>query len=421
MPVPREVVITGVGVVSPIGIGRDAFWSSLCEGRSGVGLLERFDASSLTRRIAAEVRGFDPVQYVKPRKSLKVMARDTQFGMAAAALARDDSGLHCELIDPERLGVVFAADTINPTPEAVTEIYAPCMIDGQFEFETWATRGMAGSFPLSMLKLLPNMIACHISIAHDARAHNNTLFTGEVAALLAISEAANVIRRGGADAMLTGGASSRMQPIDWVQGCLHLEMSQRADDPASACRPFDLERDGQVLGEGAAALVLEERRHAVRRGATIYGTILGTGSGCDPAQQVAPAGTGLRLAIAMALRHAQIDATALGHINAHGVATRDEDRIEAQLLTETCPRIPVTALKSYFGNLCAAGGAVEAAASVLAVQAGKIPATLNYRRPDPECPVRVITGESLEHAPSVALAVNRTRAGQAAAVIFGGA
>ncbi len=278
----REIVITGVGVVGPLGIGRQAFWSALLAGTSGVSESTNFDARGLPVRLVAEIRDFDPQAFVKPRKSLKVMARDTQLGMTAAALARDDAGLTAPSIDPDRFGVVYAADTINPTLSESADPYRPCIQDDQFHMEQWGTRGFDASFPLGMLKLLPNMIACHVSISHDARNHNNTLYMGDVSGLLAIGEAASVIQRGAAEVMLAGGASSRMQALDWARACVTLELSHRHEDPSAASRPFDARRDGQVRGEGAAALILEDRKHATRRGATVLASVLGWSSSCDP-------------------------------------------------------------------------------------------------------------------------------------------
>ncbi|HEX3659384.1 MAG TPA: beta-ketoacyl-[acyl-carrier-protein] synthase family protein [Pirellulales bacterium] len=420
MPAPREIVITGIGVVSPLGIGLDPFWDALRTGRSGVGLIAGLDASSLPVKLAAEIRDFDPMQFVKPRKSLKVMARDTQLGMTVAAMAREHARLGPGAVDPDRFGVVFSADTLNPSPDDSIEAYVPSIVDHEFHMENWGTLGLANSFPLGMLKLLPNMIACHISIAQDARAHNNTLYTGEVSSLLALSEAAQVIARGAADVMLAGGSSSRMQPMDWVRSCLMHELSHRSDEPERASRPFDLNRDGQVRGEGAAALVLEERRHAERRGVPILGRLLGFASSCDPRPTVAPAGTGLERAIVAALHQSGFEPRSLGHINAHAPSTRAEDRIEAQVLARVCPEVPVTALKSYFGNLYSAGGVVETAGSIMALNAGLVPATLNYEQPDPECPVSVIAREPLAGSAALVLKVSRTAAGQAAALVLAG-
>jgi 3-oxoacyl-[acyl-carrier-protein] synthase II len=389
-------------------------------GQSGIGELTAFDGSSLPVRLAGEVRNFDPQAHVKPRKSLKVMARDTQLGMTAAGLAREDSGLAPAAIDPERFGVVFAADTINPTLSESADPYRPCIHDGQLHMDEWGTRGFAASYPLGMLKLLPNMIACHISISHDARNHNNTLYMSEVSGIQAIGEAAGVIQREAAEVMLAGGASSRMQPYDCARACATLELSHRHDYPTAASRPFDARRDGQVRGEGAAALVLEERKHAVRRGATVLARVLGWGSSSDMSRtDPANAGSGLERAIQFALRSAGIEPSEIGHINAHGLSTISSDRIEARVLSRIFPQTPVTAPKSFFGNLFAASGAIETAASVLALATGRVPQTLNYEFPDPECPLNVIHGEPLLRSKPYALVINRTLAGQAAALVLG--
>lgn len=419
MSSPREIVITGLGIASPLGIGIDPFWESLQAGRSGVGLITLTDAGPLPVKLAAEVRDFDPLKYVKPRKSLKVMARDTQLGMTAAALAREHARLEAGAVDPDRFGVVFSADTISAEAIESTQCYVPCIYDGAFHGEHWGTLGLANSFPLGMLKLLPNMIACHVSIAHDARGHNNTLYNGDVSAVLALWEASQVIARGAADVMLAGGASSRMQPMDWARSCVTQELSHRCDDPQRASRPFDLLRDGMVRGEGSAVFVLEERKHAERRGAPILGRLLAFASNFDPPE--AAAGKGLQRAIIGALQRAGIDPRTVGHINAHAASTRNEDRIEAQAIAHVCPDVPVTALKSYFGSAYAAGGMLEVAGSVLALNADVVPITLNYEQPDPECPVRVVAREPLAGRPAVALKVSRTVSGQAAAVVLAAA
>ncbi len=204
-----HVVITGVGVVSPIGIGRDAFWESLCCGRSGVRRVELLDAWGMPVRIAGVVENFKAAQYVPQRKALKVMARDAQLGVAASVLACRDAGIAPDQVDPERFGVVLGADTICSPIEESDAIYRPCMVGPQFDFSRWGTEGLSGSYPLNFLRVLPNMIASHISIAHDARGPNNTIHQNEASSLLAIGEAAAVIERGAADVMLAGGASSQ--------------------------------------------------------------------------------------------------------------------------------------------------------------------------------------------------------------------
>ncbi len=266
-PHRTEVVVTGYGVVSPIGIGAQAFWEALCAGASGIGRISTLDTSGLPVHVAGEVKDFDAKLYVRPRKSLKVMARDTQLGVAAADFACQQAGLAAGGVDPDRMGVVFGADIIATELSESMNCYRACMVDGEFEFSRFGNHGILETFPLLFLKILPNMIASHIAIAQDARGPNNTIHQGDVSSLMAIGEAVRAIERGAADVMLAGGASSRMQPLDWVRGCLTDDLASGAEHPEQVCRPFDLHRSGQVRGEGAAALVLESRRHAEARGA----------------------------------------------------------------------------------------------------------------------------------------------------------
>jgi 3-oxoacyl-[acyl-carrier-protein] synthase II len=416
----REVVITGVGVVSPIGIGRDDFWASLCQGVSGVRRIALCDPSRLPVRIAAEVPDFSPKPYVANRKSLKVMSRDAQLGMAAALLACRDAGIEPGKVDPERLGVVLGADRIcNPLDESQAT-YRRCLKDGRFDFSLWATEGMAASFPLGFLRVLPNMIASHVSIAHDARGPNNTIHQAEVSGLLAVTEAASVIRRGAADVMLAGGASSQMNLYDCVRRCALGILAKRGDDPAGAPRPFDARRDGQVWGEGSAVFILEDRQHAEARAARIHARLLSWASACEKVVRNAPPrGDAIRRVIGQALEQAKLNGRGLGHINAHGSGMVSDDAIEALAIRDCAPHAPVTAPKSFFGNLGAAGGAVELAASVLALGAGLVPPTLHYERPDPACPVDVVRGEPQASSSASAVAINWTSAGQATAVVVG--
>ncbi|MHB1035308.1 MAG: beta-ketoacyl-[acyl-carrier-protein] synthase family protein [Pirellulales bacterium] len=421
MPPRVEVVLTGVGVVSPLGIGRGAFWAALREGRSGIRQITSFDTTGLPVHIAAEVPGFVPQEYVRPRKSLKVMVRAAQLGMAAAELACRDGRIGDGSIDPDRLGVVLAADTLcNPLEESAS-LYRNSIVDGRFRFDLWAQRAMEESFPLTFLKVLPNILASHISIAHDARGPNNTVHHGDVSSLLAFSEAAHVIQRGMADMMITGGASSHVHPLNLLHSCRTTGLSCRPGDPAAASRPFDAERDGPVRGEGAAAFILEERRHAENRNAPILARVLGCSTACEARYNgFPPSGNDLRRAMRAAMEEAGLSAADLGHVNAHGLSAVTEDAIEALAIRDVVSRTPVTAPKSFFGNLGAAGGAVEMAASVLGFEPGLVPHTLNYQHPDPSCPVNVVHGEPWTARPT-ALVVNRNAFGQAAAVVLAGA
>ncbi len=414
----QEIVITGIGVVSPIGIGNEAFWASLLEGRSGVRRIELFSGSDLPIPFGAKVADFDPKQYIRRRKSLKVMSRDIQLAFAAADLACDHAGLREAPIDPERLGIVFGADIIPCDLYELADAYRSCMVDGELDYGRWGAAAMADLYPLWMLKYLPNMPACHIGIAQDARGPNNSLTLAEVSSLSAVAEAIRVIGRGHADAMIVGGAGSRIHPGDWIRSQV-FELSRRSDDPQSASRPFDAKRDGMVNGEGAGAFILETRRHAEARGATVLARILGQAGTFEPRRNAAALqGKAIRRAITAALRDAGLTAAEVGHVNAHGASTRLDDQIEARAIHETLGDVPVTAPKSFFGNLGPGTGAVEMAVSVLAFQHGLVPHTLNYQFPDPNCPVNVIHSQPAKPHPPTALVLNHTPFGQASAMLL---
>ena len=417
----REVVITGMGVVSPIGIGRDAFWDSLRAGRSGVRTIESFEQTGMPVTFGGEVPDFDGKQYVTPRKSLKVMCREIQTGFAAARLACQDAGLECPAVDPERWGVVLGADMFYGDPLEMVDVYRACIQNGSFDFGKFGPHAMDQLFPLWMLKYLPNMPACHIGISLDARGPTNSITLGEVSSLQAFTEACRVIQRGAADVMVAGGTGSRLARVNYLfRDCR--PFSRRSDDPAAASRPFDTGRDGMVNGEGAGVFVLESRLHAESRRATILARVLGYSSTCEPRPgNVPPRGTAIRASIVGALGMARRDADAVGHVNAHGLSDREHDPIEAQAIRATLGDVPVTAPKSFFGNLGAAGGAVEMAVSVLALCKGEIPVTLNYERPDPHCPVNVVHGSPAPLGKPTALVLNQASYGQAVAVFIEGA
>ena len=415
MSSPRDIVITGVGVVSPIGIGADSFWAALAAGESGIRPITLFDASSLKVRFGGQIPDFEPKLFVRPRKSLKVMSRDIQMGFAAADLAMADATLVAGGVDPERFGVVFGGDMIYADLEDLETAYRRSAAGGGFSFPLWAEAIHEEVHPLWLLKHLPNMAASHIAIAQDARGPNNSIVLGDVSSLLAVGEAASYIRRGWADVMLAGGTGCRLHPTALVARGDAL-LSHRADDCRRAARPFDRDRDGMVNGEGAAVIVLESRQHAERRGARIRGRILAAASRCEPALRRGLSGHSLALAVTAVCRAAGLAPGDVGHVNAHGVGTIDMDRVEAQAIHAVLGDVPVTAPKSAVGHSGAGCGAIELAASILGLEQGLVPQTLNYEHPDPHCPVNVVHGEPLAGRPDTAVAVNLCSTGQAAAV-----
>jgi 3-oxoacyl-[acyl-carrier-protein] synthase II len=429
MALKQDIVITGAGVVSPIGIGKDPFWAAMCQGQSGIRRLDLFDDPSLPAPIGGTVADFDPKQYVRPRKSLKVMSRDIQLAFAAADLACVDAGIPEHAVDPERFGVVFGASLIPGELNEIASTYQNCAVDGKFDFSRWGPTAMAELFPLWMLKYLPNMPACHIGIAQDARGPNNSITMGDVSSLSALAEAVRILERGQADALIVGGVGMRLHPVCWARHDVK-DISHRADNPSAASRPFDADRDGMVNGEGAAAFLLETRSHAEARGVPILARILGyasafEGSGATPDKPSASAnigcGNAIRRAIGAALRDAGVTPAELGFVVAHGKSTIDDDRVEAQAIRSVLGDVPVTASKGNFGYLAAASGALETAVGILSIQHGQIPPTLNYEHPDPECPINVVHGRPMPLRCPTALVLTHSPFGQAVAVVLGGA
>lgn len=412
----RDVVFTGIGIVSPVGIGRVAFWNSLLEGTSGVRTLVGLGENSLPSGFGGQIVDFEPKEYVRPRKSLKVMSREIQFAYAAADLAWQDAGLGEHAVDPERVGVICGCDTLYSDIRELVPVYKACMPEGGFRFDRWGTHGIEELFPLWMLKFLPNMAASHISISRDARGPCNAVVLGEVSSLLAVIEGAAAIRRGLADVMLVGAVGSRLQPSALVwRG--DANVSHRQDDPAAACRPFDAGRDGMVNAEGAAVFVLESEQHARGRGGDVLARLAGSGNSFrKPAGRLGVTGEAIGHSISQALDAAGWRPDEVGHVNAHGLSTRDDDATEAHAIQQILGDVPVTAPKSYFGNVGAGSGAIELAASILALREGRIPPTLNYEQSDPECPVQVIAGAPKPVEVPTVVALNQTRLGQAVAV-----
>lgn len=420
--VPR-MVITGLGVISPIGIGQDRFWQSLLEGRSGIDYLSSLPSGSLPCKLAAEVKDFDPLSYVYEKKFLKVMSRDIQLGVSAASLAMQDAGLKPGDVDPERLGVEFGSGHISFTPDELADAARDYRDPSQREGYRWDEGSMSRIAPLWLLRQLPNMPACHVSIEHEAHGPNNTITSAEASPLLALQEAMRVIARGQADAMIVGASSSNIHPVDLARLHLYDTLSRRDDDPTRACRPFDRERDGAVVGEGAAVFVVERYEHAVARGANIYCEVLAVGAGCDGhGYDNGRGGTGIVRAVQAALKRSKMQPSEVGHVNAHGKSTLRDDFVEARayqrIFGNDVMKVPVTALKSYFGSFDAGAGAVELAGSILALRHGILPRTLNFEHPDPLCRLNVVHDEPLRLRNSTAVSVNRTAMGQSVAAVL---
>lgn len=414
----REIVITGIGVVSPLGIGLDAFRAGLASRKNCVGPLTMVETSALSMPFGAEIAEFDPKLYVSPRKSLKVMSRDITTAYAAAGMAIEQSGLAVGTIPPERLGVVFGADMIYSPMSDLEAAFQGCMVDGKYDHSRWGESAMSNIYPLWMLKYLPNFPACHAGIVHDARGPNNSIIVGDASSLMAIGEAATCIERGMADAMLTGGTGTRLSLVSLMFG-VGGKLSQRTSDAEHASRPFDKDRDGVMYGEGSAVYMLESREHAEARGAKIIARLAGWASTWEDRRFGRPgSGEGFASAIDIALRNADMSPSDIGHVNAHGESSVETDAAEARAIHQKLGDVPVLGMKSYFGNLGAGGGSVEILASLIALETGEIPVTLNYETPDPACPVNVVHGSPQPAGKPAFIKLNQSRTGQTAAVVI---
>jgi 3-oxoacyl-[acyl-carrier-protein] synthase II len=423
----RRVVVTGLGVVAPNGIGRQSFWSACVNGQSGVGPIRSFDASRHPVRIAGEVADFDVSPYVPAgqKKSLKIMSRAMRFAVGAAGLAVADSGLSLDAEDPERVGVVMGTGLVPvDLPELMPSLVEACGPDGQLQTQRLGERGSDALFPLWILKYLPNMVAAHISLALNAQGPNSTITTACVAGTQSIGEAFRLISRGDADIMFAGGADSRIDPL-LILAYTALGALSRAARPArEVSRPFDGERDGFVLGEGAGVLVLEDLEHARKRGAMIYAEVLGMGSSFDAYAVTKPDPTarGAARAIEWALREAQIDRSEVDYINAHGTSTRLNDLMETtavkRVFGDRSRRLPLSSIKSMVGHLIGAAGAVEAVSLALTLRDGVLPPTINQTQPDPACDLDYVPNSAREVPVRTAISTSFGFGGQNAALVM---
>lgn len=398
----NDIVITGLGCVTPIGIGREAFWSNLRAGNSGIRLIQALNDSAKTHFYGASIPGFEGKLYVKPRKALKVMSREVQLAYASAHLAWEDSGLVDTTVEPDRTGVVFGSEMITGDFTELLPAIAACSESGGMDYDLWGPTFAKHIYPLWMLKNLPNMPACHVGIAIDARGPNNSIAQEEASGLLAIYEACNIIERGVTDLMVVGALGARVsatrmmfRPPSIYRSSEAAEIALSDDGNAktpAACVPFDLQRAGVVPGEAAVTLVLERRSHAVKRNAKILGTIESCVSRYGaPGSRFSGSQQAIVAAGKTALEQAGIEAKDLSHVSAQGYSEQTLDKSEAGAIQSLAPETPVSAYSSYFGTAGAASGMLELAASLMASHHGLVLPTLNHKHTDPDCPVRVAT------------------------------
>lgn len=428
----RRVVITGIGIISPLGNCCDQFWRNISTGKSGVSVLDRVPSPPLQTDMAAEAADFqgDISDFGELEKSLKrsvkrglrLMCREIRMGVAAAQLALKHSSIEPGNIDPSRIGTMFGSDYIITQPFEFSRGVRKCMNgNGEFDFQQWAENGINQVEPLWLLKYLPNMPASHVAIFNDLQGPSNSLTVREASANLAVSEAMTIIQRGNSDVMVAGSTGSRIHPLRTIHVAMQEQLAPNNGNPASACRPFDANRNGMVMGEGAGVVILEEAEHASARGANVLGEVLGYGSSSVASVQgVADYNTAIKNVLKMSLEVSGLEPKDIGHVHAHGLSTINCDAQEASAINEIFGEdMPVTAAKSYMGNLGAGSGIVEIVASLKSIQNKQLFPTLNFETPDPKCPISVVK-ETIDSPGDTFINVNVTPQGQASAVIIRG-
>ena len=420
----RRVVVTGIGAVTPIGNSVETMWESLREAKSGIGAITHFDASHFPTKFAAEVKGFDLRQYVDDPERFQFSGRNIRFAVGAAKQAIDDSGLLGGKLDPSRFGVYLGAGEGQQDFQVVMGLVAESQKNGEVDLEAFTRAGLKKLHAQTELEQEPNMPAGHLAGLFDAQGPNLNCLTACAASSQAIGEATELIRRGDADAMLSGGAHSMIHPFGVTGFNLLTALSTHNEDPQGASRPFDRDRDGFVLGEGAGMVVLEELEHARQRGARIYGEVVGYGSTADAYRitDIHPEGRGAVACIRMAMRDASLNPEDIQYINAHGTSTEVNDKVETSAIRQTfgdaAYKTPVSSIKSMMGHLIAAAGSVEAITCLLAIRDGVLPPTINYRTPDPDCDLDYVPNEAREAPVRRALSNSFGFGGQNVSLIF---
>lgn len=415
----RRAVFTGLGLITPVGSEPDTFWQALVAGTPGLRPISLFDATNLPCRVAGEIPEFDAKKILvekEQKKAVRVMARTVQLGVCAAHKAMA-TGPKPGSIDPNRLGVEFGCVMVATELEDLSrgaKVSTNC-VPGVVNMQAWGGNGLRQVPPLWMLKYLPNMPACHVSIFHDARGPNNTITSSDAASLLALGEAYRIMGRGMADAFIVGGCDSKVNPLSMSRYNSFQQLSKQNDDPTRALKPFDADRDGTVIGEGAAVFTLETPELARQRGATVLAELCGFAAGFDRGRK----GNVLAGVIRNAMQEANITPADVDHINAGAGGSPLLDAFEARGLRELFgDSVPVYALRGQIGASGAASGLVELAASVLALQHGQLPGTVNFRKADPACPVPVHVGEPRRVTKPYAVKVSYTDMGQVAVAVI---
>ena len=405
----RRVVITGIGCVNPLGHDVETMWSAIKEGCSGVSHTTLFDAECFPSRIAAEVKDWDVSKTGEDPKDWEHRARHTCFAAGAARQAVDTSGIFDSSLNPTRFGVYLGSGEGPQNFHSFTQLMTAALQNGEYDADRYTEFGFSVLNPLEEIEQEPSMPASHLAGMFNAQGPNTNCLTACAASSQAIGEATEAIRRGDADVMLSGGLHSMIHPFGVTGFCLLTALSTRNDEPAKASRPFDRLRDGFVLGEGAAVVVLEELERAQRRGAHIIGEVIGYGSTADAYRitDIHPEGRGAAGCMRMAMQDAEIGPDDVHYVNAHGTSTTVNDRVETHACREVfgthAVHIPVSSTKSMMGHLIAAAGVTEAIICLMAIRDNVLPPTINYDNPDPDCDLDYVANEARSVSCDVAL------------------
>ncbi|MFA5056699.1 MAG: beta-ketoacyl-ACP synthase II [Opitutaceae bacterium] len=407
--VPR-IVVTGLGVIASLGIEVDAFWDNILAGKNGIARVTQFDPTDYTCQIGAEALGFDPTTHMDP-KEIRRNDRYTHFGFVAAKKAVADAGLKPSAENGDRMGVIIGSG-----------------IGGMHTYEhqlrvLWE-RGPRKVSPFTIPSLIGNMCSGLVAIEFGARGPNFAVVSACATSAHAIGEAFHAMRRGEADIMIAGGSEAAITPFSYASFCSMKAMSSRNDEPHKACRPFDKQRDGFIMGEGAGILVLETLEHARARGARIYCELVGYGATCDAFHitQPDPEGRGLSLAMTRALAVARLRPDQIDYLNAHGTSTPYNDKFETlaikQVFGDHARKLMVSSTKSMTGHLLGAAGGLESVICAKTIQTGEVPPTINYEEPDPDCDLDYVPNFKRTVPVRAVLSNNLGFGGQNASLVF---
>jgi len=409
--VKKRVVITGMGIVSPLGIGLEKNWGALCEGRSGVGPITRFDTSEYPAKIAGEVKGFNPEDYVEDKKEIKKMDMFIHYALAAGTMALQDAQLIIDESNADRVGVMVGSGMGGLS--SIEKYHKVLLAEGPKKIT-----------PFFIPMLIVNLAPGQISIYFGARGPNSSVVTACATGNHSIGEAFKIILRGDADAMIAGGAEAVITPLAIAGFSSMRALSTRNSEPERASRPFEKDRDGFVMAEGAGVLLLEDLQHALKRGAKIYAEIIGYGCNADAYHISAPSPNGIGAARCMeiALRDAGIGYDEVDYINAHGTSTPLNDLSETMAMKtvfkDHAKKVAVSSTKSMTGHLLGAAGGVEAIYSILTIQHGVIPPTINYETPDPDCDLDYVPNTARESKVKIVMSNSFGFGGTNATLIF---